>query len=221
MDINVAENLKQVREEHNLTQEALAECLGIEPLTVYRWEAGRLPVDFKVLVVIAEFYGVPVERFTRDSSDKKKKTASDQVSSNCKMCGGELVFNYLTNACECANCGKKWAITELYPKYAGITATITKANEILSTGTVLASADEAKLLFKQAINECAKYNDTLSSELVKICKDGQIKAKQLEIYCRGKHFFDNRAYKSALVELDKVSGFRDADEMIKRCRRQK
>ena len=76
MDINVAENLKQVREEHNLTQEALAECLGIEPLTVYRWEAGRLPVDFKVLVVIAEFYGVPVERFTRDSSDKKKKAAS-------------------------------------------------------------------------------------------------------------------------------------------------
>ena len=221
MDTNIAENFKMIREEHSLTQEALAECLGIEPLIVYKWEAGRLPIDYKVLKVIAEFYGVPVERFTRDSADKTKSAASDQVSSNCRMCGGELVFNYLTNACECANCGKKWAIPELYPKYARITATITRANEILSSGTVLASADEAKLLYQQAIKECSKYNDTLSAELVKICKEGQIKAKQLEIYCRGKHFFDNRAYKSALVELDKVSGFRDADEMIKRCRRQK
>ena len=64
-----------------------------------------------------------------------------------------------------------------------------------------------------------RFNDAFSSELVKICDEGQAKAEQLEIYCRGKHFFDNRAYKSAVNEFEKVRGFRDADELIKRCKR--
>ena len=44
-------------------------------------------------------------------------------------------------------------------------------------------------------------------------------AEKLEVYCRGKYFFDNKAYKSALNELVKVPGYRDADELVKRCRR--
>ena len=83
----------------------------------------------------------------------------------------------------------------------------------------MASADEAKLLFIQAINECSKFNDEISSELIKICNEGLAETEKLEIYCRGKHFFDNRSYKSAVNELEKVRGYRDADEMIKRCRR--
>ena len=100
-------------------------------------------------------------------------------------------------------------------------ATINKASEILSTKSTLAAADEAKLLFKQAITECSKYNDIVSTELVKICKEGQATAKQLESYSRGKYFFAHRSYRSALAELEKVRGFRDADEMIKKCKRQK
>ena len=43
-------------------------------------------------------------------------------------------------------------------------------------------------------------------------------AEKLEIYCRGKHFFENRAYRSALRELEKIRGYRDADDMISRCK---
>ncbi len=84
----------------------------------------------------------------------------------------------------------------------------------------MASADEAKLLFKQTINECSKFNDEIASELIKICNEGLAETEKLETYCRGKHFFDNRSYKSAVNEFEKVRGYRDADEMIKRCRRQ-
>ena len=221
MDIKAAENLKKLREKHSLTQEALAEALGVTSIIVYMWEAGRLPLEYKTLVRIADFFDVTVESLLGDEAEViSKPSTTDKVTFNCRICGGDLVYDYLAVTCKCANCGNKWNIAELYPKYAGIIATINKAGRILNSRTVLASADEARLLFKQAINDCSKFNDVISSELIKICDEGLEKAEQLEIYCRGKYFFDNKSYKSALKELEKVRGYRDADEMIKRCKRQ-
>ena len=218
--MKIAENLKKLREDHALTQEALAESLGISAIAVYMWEAGRLPLEYKTLEAIAEYFGTPVETITGAAKSKKSKSnAADLVSFKCKICGGDLDYNYLSCTCRCANCGNKWAIAELYPKYAHAIRTINRASEILENRTEPAAADEAKLLFGQAITECSKFNDAVSTELIKICKEGQAKTKQLEIYCRGKYFFDHKSYKSALKELEKVAGFKDADEMIKRCKK--
>ena len=221
MDTKIAENLKSLREKHSLTQEALAEALGVAELAVYKWEAGRLPIEYKMLVRIADFYDVTVDSILEGVKDDNiKSPTTDKITYNCRICGGDLVYNYTDVTCKCKNCGNKWAIAELYPKYSRVIATINKAGRILNSKTVLASADEAKLLYGQAIIECSKFNDSISSELVKICTEGQKEAEKLEIYCRGKYFFDNKSYKSALNELDKVRGYRDADDMIKRCKRQ-
>ena len=220
MDIIVAENIKKLREKHHLTQEALALEWGVPELAIYKWEAGRLPVEYKMLQKIADFYDVTVETLFVDES-AHKPTASDKVSFNCRICGSDLVYDYASTSCRCANCGNKWAIGELYPKYSHVISTINKAGRILNSKTVLASADEAKLLYKQAINECSRIEDAISSDLIKICDEGVAEAEKLETYCRGKYFFDNRSYKSALKELVKVSGYRDADEMIRRCKGEK
>jgi len=222
MDMKVlAENLKKLREKHSLTQEALAEALSVTAIMVYMWEAGRLPVDYKMLVRIADFYDVTVESLVgEEPAESPKPSATDKITFNCKVCGGKLVYSFADITCKCANCGNKWAIAELYPKYSRISTIISKANLILDTRTDMAAADEADLLFRQAMTECGKFNDTIASELISICKQGQAEARKLEIYCRGKHFFDNKSYKSALIELEKVRGFRDADEMIRRCKRQ-
>ena len=220
MNTKIAENLKLLREKHSLTQEALAEAWGVTAIVIYMWEAGRLPIEYKTLVQIADFYDVTVESIIGEEAIADSKPAeSDKVSFKCKICGGDLVYDYSAATCKCANCGNKWSIAELYPKYSRIIATINKASRILNGKAVMASADEAKLLFGQAINECGKYNDVISTELINICNEGLEKANQLEIYCRGKHFFDNRAYTSAVRELEKVRGYRDADEMLKRCKR--
>ena len=40
MQIRLSENIRALRRRHGLTQEQLAESLGVTPGAVYKWEAG-------------------------------------------------------------------------------------------------------------------------------------------------------------------------------------
>ena len=40
MQIRLSENIRALRRRHGLTQEQLAEALGMTPVAVYKWEAG-------------------------------------------------------------------------------------------------------------------------------------------------------------------------------------
>ena len=139
------------------------------------------------------------------------------VSLKCKICGGDIINDYLAGTSACANCGTRWSIIDLYPdyaKYQRIVANIAKANDIVESDTKVASANEAKLLFKTAVIECTKFNDPISSNLIRICEEGQKKADLLAVYLKGKTYFDKGSYSSAVSTLSKVKGFRNADAMI-------
>ena len=139
------------------------------------------------------------------------------VSLKCKICGGDIVNDYLVGTSRCANCGNRWAIADLYPdyaKYQRIVSNITKANDILESDSKVASANGAKILLKTTAIECAKFNDPISSDLIRICEEGQKKADLLAVYLKGKTYFDKGSYGSAVSTLSKVKGFRDADAMI-------
>ena len=56
--IKIGAFLKVLRKEKNLTQEQLAEQLGVSGRTVSRWETGNNMPDISLLVEIAEFYEV-------------------------------------------------------------------------------------------------------------------------------------------------------------------
>jgi transcriptional regulator with XRE-family HTH domain len=53
--------LKQLRNEKRLTQEQLAEVLGVSGRTVSRWETGSNLPDLSILVQISEYYGVEIK----------------------------------------------------------------------------------------------------------------------------------------------------------------
>ena len=139
------------------------------------------------------------------------------VSLKCKICGGDIVNDYLVGTSRCANCGNRWSIADLYPdyaKYQRIIANVLKANDIIESDTKVASANEAKLLFKTSVIECTKFNDPISSDLIRICEEGQKKADLLAIYLKGKTYYEKGSYSSAVSTLSKAKGFRDADAMI-------
>lgn len=53
--------LKQLRKEKGITQEQLAEILGVSGRTVSRWETGTNLPDLSILVQISEYYNVEMK----------------------------------------------------------------------------------------------------------------------------------------------------------------
>ncbi len=60
--------LKQLRNEKEITQERLAEILGVSGRTVSRWETGTNLPDLSILVEISEFYDVEIKEILNGES---------------------------------------------------------------------------------------------------------------------------------------------------------
>ena len=79
--IKIGAFLKALRRGKALTQEQLAEQLGVSGRTVSRWETGSNMPDLGMLVELAEFYGVSIpeiikgERKSENMDQKIKETA--------------------------------------------------------------------------------------------------------------------------------------------------
>lgn len=61
MNIYFGENLKNLRKQKNLTQERLAEFLGVSFQTVSKWERGDTYPDITTLPEIASFFRISVD----------------------------------------------------------------------------------------------------------------------------------------------------------------
>lgn len=61
MDIRLSDNIRSLRKNRGLTQEALSEALGVTVGAVYKWEAGLSMPEIGMLVKIAELFDVSVD----------------------------------------------------------------------------------------------------------------------------------------------------------------
>lgn len=61
MNIYFSENIKQLRKERDLTQEALADFLGVSFQAVSKWERGESYPDIELLPTIADFFSVSTD----------------------------------------------------------------------------------------------------------------------------------------------------------------
>lgn len=55
MKVCLAENIRMLRKERGLTQEQLAEAMGITVGTVSKWETGSCVPDVSLMMELAEF----------------------------------------------------------------------------------------------------------------------------------------------------------------------
>jgi transcriptional regulator with XRE-family HTH domain len=77
MKLLIGENIKRLRRERDLTQEELAEQLGVSFQSISRWETGACYPDMELVPSIAAFFGVTVDSLmgldaAREETEVKK-----------------------------------------------------------------------------------------------------------------------------------------------------
>ncbi len=81
MDIKLAENIRAFRKERRLTQEQLAEMLGVTTGAVYKWEAGLSVPDLDFIVEMADFFDTSVDvMLGYRMKDNRKEAAVSRIS---------------------------------------------------------------------------------------------------------------------------------------------
>ncbi len=73
MKLNFAENFKHLRKENGITQEKLADILGVSSQSVSRWELSICYPDLEMLPSIANYFGVTVDSLLSNDINSKEK----------------------------------------------------------------------------------------------------------------------------------------------------
>ena len=76
MNIKIGEKIKKLRKEHDVTQEKLADYLGISYQAVSKWENGAALPDITLVVPLANFFGVSADELfslNKQVNDEKIK----------------------------------------------------------------------------------------------------------------------------------------------------
>ena len=85
MDIKLAENIRKFRKERRLTQEQLAEVLGVTTGAVHKWESGMSIPDIGLIVEMADFFDTSVDVLLGyKMKDNHIKTTIERMEEMCR-----------------------------------------------------------------------------------------------------------------------------------------
>ena len=65
--------IKTLRKENNLTQEQLAEALGVSNRTISRWETGNNIPDLDMLIILADYFDIEIKELIEGERLKEKE----------------------------------------------------------------------------------------------------------------------------------------------------
>lgn len=78
MKLSLAENIRAFRKERRLTQEQVAEALGVTVGSVYKWESGQSIPELNMLVEIADFFDTSMDALLGYRMKDNSVTAVEQ-----------------------------------------------------------------------------------------------------------------------------------------------
>lgn len=79
MTIYFGENLKRLRKEKELTQETLADFLGVSFQTISKWERGETYPDITMLPIISRFFNTTVDDLLGVDKAKKEEKINEYL----------------------------------------------------------------------------------------------------------------------------------------------
>lgn len=98
MNIYFSENIKRLRKERDLTQEALADFLGVSFQAVSKWERGESYPDIEILPEIAGFFGVSVDELLGVNRAENEKEILGIIEEYDNLTDSEAKHEIIVNA---------------------------------------------------------------------------------------------------------------------------
>lgn len=65
------EKLVMLRKQHNLSQEQVAEKLGVARQTVSKWELGETTPEMDKLIIMSELYNITLDELMKEENEGK------------------------------------------------------------------------------------------------------------------------------------------------------
>ena len=80
MNIKLADRLVELRKENKLSQEALAEKLGLSRQAISKWERAEASPDTDNLIALATLYGISLDELLGNEPKAKKEVPAEEKS---------------------------------------------------------------------------------------------------------------------------------------------
>ena len=85
MKLSLSENIRSYRKQRKMTQEKLAEALGVTTGAVYKWESGQSQPELGMLVEMADFFDTSVDVLLGYRlKDNRLEPALERITSYCQ-----------------------------------------------------------------------------------------------------------------------------------------
>ena len=101
--MTIEQRIRSLRKERGLSQEALAEALGVSRQAVTKWEDGSALPSTANLLALADFFSVPLEDFVRPAAQEEAAqetieeppTQKSQCKTAVRIASGILILSIL------------------------------------------------------------------------------------------------------------------------------
>ena len=85
MKLSLSENIRSLRKQRKMTQEKLAEALGVTVGAVYKWESGQSQPELSLLVEMADFFDASVDALLGYRiKDNRLDSALERIKTYCQ-----------------------------------------------------------------------------------------------------------------------------------------
>ncbi|MBR7041608.1 MAG: helix-turn-helix domain-containing protein [Clostridia bacterium] len=92
MKLRLSENIRSLRKQKHMTQENLAEALGVTVGAVYKWENGLSQPELNLIVELADFFDTSVDALLGYSlSDNRLESALERLGALCRTMDPEAL----------------------------------------------------------------------------------------------------------------------------------
>ena len=83
------EKLVMLRKQHNLSQEQVAEKLGVARQTVSKWELGETTPEMDKLIIMSELYNITLDELMKEENEGK--VVNDPNNTNSQKLAGMTI----------------------------------------------------------------------------------------------------------------------------------